>query len=129
MTEPLDLMNGSAVGSSDYLSCDSRANSDYEETDAEGGAYTDQELEEELQEPALARSSEPVVEHSPPYHDAGSPYDSSYHYKGQSSIETSSYHGNQSPTGASPHHGGRSPSPDTYSPRQVGHVYRHHLER
>lgn len=118
VTEPLDLMNGSAVGSSDYLSCDSRANSDYEETDAEGGAYTDQELEEELQEPALARSSEPVVEHSPPYHDAGSPYDSSYHYKGQSSIETSSYHGNQSPTEASPHHGGRSPSPDTY--RQEG---------
>lgn len=120
VTEPLDLMNGSGVGSSDYLSCDSRANSDYEETDAEGGAYTDQELEEELQEPALARSSEPVVEHSPPYHEAGSPYDSSYHYKGQSSIETSSYHGNQSPTGASPHHGGRSPSPDTYSPRQEG---------
>ncbi|KAG9480664.1 hypothetical protein GDO78_012239 [Eleutherodactylus coqui] len=118
VVEPLDLMNGSAVGSSDYLSCDSRANSDYEETDAEGGAYTDQELEEEFQEPALARSSEPVVEHSLPYHDVTSPYDSSYTYKRQSSIETSSYHDNQSPTEPSSHYGGQSPSRYTYSPTQ-----------
>ncbi|KAM4053401.1 tight junction protein ZO-3 isoform 2-T2 [Anomaloglossus baeobatrachus] len=117
VTEPFDLMNGSAVGSTDYLSCDSRANSDYEETDAEGGAYTDQELEEELQEPALARSSEPVVEHSPPYHDIHSPYDSSYNYRGQSSVETSSYHETQSPE-PSPHYRGHSPSFDTYSPAQ-----------
>ncbi|XP_075720245.1 tight junction protein ZO-3 isoform X2 [Rhinoderma darwinii] len=116
VTEPLELMNGSAVGSTDYLSCDSRANSDYEETDAEGGAYTDQELEEEFQEPALARSSEPVVEYSPSYHDYNSPYDSSYNHKGQSSVETSSYHGNQSPTEPSSHYRGQSASPNTYSP-------------
>ncbi|XP_056429522.1 tight junction protein ZO-3 isoform X3 [Hyla sarda] len=124
VTEPLDLMNGSAVGSTDYLSCDSRANSDYEETDAEGGAYTDQELDEEFQEPALARSSEPVVEHSPPYHDVNSPYDS-YHYKGQSSIETSSYHGNQSPTEPSSPYRGQSPSHDRYSPEQEAAVQPH----
>ncbi|KAG8594300.1 hypothetical protein GDO81_001146 [Engystomops pustulosus] len=116
VNEPLDLMNGSAVGSTDYLSCDSRANSDYEETDGEGGAYTDQELEEEFDEPALARSSEPVVEHSPSYHGVGTPYDSSYNYKGQSSIETSSYHENQSPTEPSSYYQGQSLSPSAYSP-------------
>ncbi|XP_040273628.1 tight junction protein ZO-3 isoform X1 [Bufo bufo] len=110
VNEPLDLMNGSAVGSADYLSCDSRANSDYEETDAEGGAYTDQELDEEFQEPALARSSEPVVEHSPSYHDIASPYERSYSYEGQSSIETSSYHENQSPTEPFSHYRDHSPS-------------------
>uniref|UniRef100_H3B258 Tight junction protein 3 n=1 Tax=Latimeria chalumnae TaxID=7897 RepID=H3B258_LATCH len=54
-------MSGQSRGSmSDYLSCDSRANSDYEDTDGEGGAYTDNELDEPFDEPALARSSEPV---------------------------------------------------------------------
>ncbi|XP_069623906.1 tight junction protein ZO-3 isoform X2 [Ranitomeya imitator] len=117
-TTPLIRMTGSEVWSTDYLSCDSRANSDYEETDAEGGAYTDQELEENFQEPALARSSEPVVEHSPPYHDNHSPYFSSYNYKSQSSIETASYHGNQSPSEPSSHYRGQSPLYNAHSPAQ-----------
>ncbi|XP_077109765.1 tight junction protein ZO-3 isoform X2 [Ranitomeya variabilis] len=117
-TTPLIRMTGSEVWSTDYLSCDSRANSDYEETDAEGGAYTDQELEENFQEPALARSSEPVVEHSPPYHDNHSPYFSSYNYKSHSSIETASYHGNQSPSEPSSHYRGQSPLYNAYSPAQ-----------
>ncbi|XP_063770903.1 tight junction protein ZO-3 isoform X2 [Pseudophryne corroboree] len=120
VTEPLYLLNESAVGSTDYLSCDSRANSDYEETDAEGGAYTDQELEEEFQEPALARSSEPVVEYQPPYHN--SPYDSSYNYRDQSPVKTSSYHGSNSPSNSptepSYPYRSHSPSHNTYSPPQ-----------
>uniref|UniRef100_A0A8C4Y8Y5 Tight junction protein 3 n=1 Tax=Gopherus evgoodei TaxID=1825980 RepID=A0A8C4Y8Y5_9SAUR len=42
------------------LTCDSRANSDYEDTDGEGGAYTDNEQDDDYAQPALARSSEPV---------------------------------------------------------------------
>lgn len=53
----------SAMGA-DYLSMDSRMISDYDDTADEGGAYTDHELDEpldELQESAIARSSEPVL--------------------------------------------------------------------
>ncbi|XP_051827916.1 tight junction protein ZO-3 isoform X1 [Antechinus flavipes] len=57
--ENLDLPHQDFGGSNAYLSCDSRVNSDYE-TDGEGGFYTDNDMEEELTEPALARSSEPV---------------------------------------------------------------------
>lgn len=53
-------------------STDSRHTSDYEDTDTEGGAYTDQELDETLNdevglptEPAITRSSEPVREDPP----------------------------------------------------------------
>uniref|UniRef100_A0A670K5R5 Tight junction protein 3 n=1 Tax=Podarcis muralis TaxID=64176 RepID=A0A670K5R5_PODMU len=60
--EGLDLLNQPSPTSPGYLTCDSRANSDYDETDAEGEAYTDQELDESYQEPALARSSEPTEE-------------------------------------------------------------------
>ncbi|XP_029421235.1 tight junction protein ZO-3 isoform X2 [Nannospalax galili] len=63
--ESLDLPHRSLADSSGDLSCDSRANSDYEDTDGEG--YTDGEgggahtgVEEEPPLPALARSSEPV---------------------------------------------------------------------
>lgn len=57
----MDLLNQPTAGSPGYLTCDSRANSDYEETDGEGEAYTDHELEEAYQaEPALSRSSEPT---------------------------------------------------------------------
>ncbi|XP_043909819.1 tight junction protein ZO-3 [Protopterus annectens] len=56
----LEMINEPMASTSDYLSCDSRANSDYEDTDAEGGAYTDNEMEDTFEEPALARSSEPV---------------------------------------------------------------------
>nr|XP_033812599.1 tight junction protein ZO-3 isoform X2 [Geotrypetes seraphini]XP_033812600.1 tight junction protein ZO-3 isoform X2 [Geotrypetes seraphini] len=58
--ENLDSLNQQNASGTDYLSCDSRANSDYEETDGEGGAYTDTEMEEIFEQPALARSSEPV---------------------------------------------------------------------
>ena len=47
----------------DYLSLDSRLASDYEDTADEGGAYTDNELDEPMNEPqvsAISRSSEPV---------------------------------------------------------------------
>uniref|UniRef100_A0A3P8RG47 Tight junction protein 2a (zona occludens 2) n=1 Tax=Astatotilapia calliptera TaxID=8154 RepID=A0A3P8RG47_ASTCA len=50
---------------SDYLSMDSRMTSDYDDTADEGGAYTDNELDETLDEPqpvsAIGRSSEPVL--------------------------------------------------------------------
>ncbi|XP_067297718.1 tight junction protein ZO-1 isoform X14 [Pseudorasbora parva] len=63
----------SAPGSEySMYSTDSRHTSDYEDTDTEGGAYTDQELDETLNdevgppsEPAITRSSEPVQEDLP----------------------------------------------------------------
>uniref|UniRef100_A0A3B3QKL4 Zona occludens protein 1 n=2 Tax=Paramormyrops kingsleyae TaxID=1676925 RepID=A0A3B3QKL4_9TELE len=63
----------SAPGSEySMYSTDSRHTSDYEDTDTEGGAYTDQELDETLNdevglpsEPAITRSSEPVTEDPP----------------------------------------------------------------
>ncbi|XP_067872581.1 tight junction protein ZO-3-like isoform X2 [Heterodontus francisci] len=65
-TEDLELMNRSTSVSMDYLSCDeSRANSDYEDTDGEGGAYTDNELDDTLDEPAITRSSEPFRTEAP----------------------------------------------------------------
>ncbi|XP_078286159.1 tight junction protein 1-like isoform X4 [Rhinoraja longicauda] len=61
----------SAPGSEySMYSTDSRHTSDYDDTDTEGGAYTDQELDETLNddigptEPAITRSSEPVREDS-----------------------------------------------------------------
>lgn len=51
--------------SADYLSMDSRLTSDYEDTADEGGAYTDNELDETMDEAqpvsAISRSSEPVL--------------------------------------------------------------------
>lgn len=70
--ENLDLPHRGLADSSADLSCDSRVNSDYEETDGEG--YTDGEGvdgDEGPPAPALARSSEPVQEdeaQSPPHH-------------------------------------------------------------
>ncbi|XP_063170092.1 tight junction protein ZO-1 isoform X2 [Candoia aspera] len=81
----------SAPGSEySMYSTDSRHTSDYEDTDTEGGAYTDQELDETLNdevgtppESAITRSSEPVREDSagvhqenqayPPYGSQGQP--------------------------------------------------------
>ncbi|XP_042199053.1 tight junction protein ZO-1 isoform X7 [Callorhinchus milii] len=61
----------SAPGSEySMYSTDSRHTSDYDDTDTEGGAYTDQELDETLNddigptESAITRSSEPVLEDS-----------------------------------------------------------------
>ncbi|RXM29156.1 Tight junction protein ZO-1 [Acipenser ruthenus] len=68
----------SAPGSEySMYSTDSRHTSDYEDTDTEGGAYTDQELDETLNdevgplpESAITRSSEPVCEDPPVIQDA-----------------------------------------------------------
>ncbi|KAL4660680.1 tight junction protein ZO-1-like isoform X2 [Arapaima gigas] len=70
----------SAPGSEySMYSTDSRHTSDYEDTDTEGGAYTDQELDETLNdeagppaEPAITRSSEPVRD-DPPVLPSGPP--------------------------------------------------------
>ncbi|XP_024865526.1 tight junction protein ZO-2a isoform X1 [Kryptolebias marmoratus] len=60
-----DRMSYLSAMSADYLSMDSRLTSDYDDTADEGGAYTDNELDEPLDEPqpvsAISRSSEPVL--------------------------------------------------------------------
>ncbi|NWS77729.1 ZO3 protein, partial [Crotophaga sulcirostris] len=58
--ESLDLLNPPSTAASGYLTCDSHANSDYDDTDGEAGAYTDGEVEDTYDQPGLARSSEPV---------------------------------------------------------------------
>ncbi|XP_048030754.1 tight junction protein ZO-2a isoform X2 [Megalobrama amblycephala] len=64
-----DRMSYLSAMSADYLSMDSRLTSDYEDTADEGGAYTDNELDESTDEPqpmsAISRSSEPVSEERP----------------------------------------------------------------
>ncbi|NXC38432.1 ZO3 protein, partial [Penelope pileata] len=60
LEDSLNLLNPSSRAASGYLTCDSHANSDYDETDGEAGAYTDGEAEDAYQQPALARSSEPA---------------------------------------------------------------------
>ncbi|KAM4708646.1 tight junction protein ZO-3 isoform 2-T3 [Discoglossus pictus] len=129
--EPLDLMDDPSAGAKDYLSCDSRANSDYEETDAEGGAYTDHELDEEFQEPALARSSEPVLEHQPAYYRANSPQEISTYYRHQSPPEPSYRSGSQSPPEPSYHFGSQSPPEPSFeyrtqSPAETASYHRTH---
>lgn len=61
-----DRMSYLSAMSADYLSMDSRLTSDYDDTADEGGAYTDNELDESTDEPqpmsAISRSSEPVSE-------------------------------------------------------------------
>ncbi|XP_005381713.1 PREDICTED: tight junction protein ZO-1 isoform X4 [Chinchilla lanigera] len=72
----------SAPGSEySMYSTDSRHTSDYEDTDTEGGAYTDQELDETLNdevgtppESAITRSSEPVREDSTGMHHENQTY-------------------------------------------------------
>ncbi|XP_072138192.1 tight junction protein 1 isoform X1 [Mobula birostris] len=70
----------SAPGSEySMYSTDSRHTSDYDDTDTEGGAYTDQELDETLNddigptESAITRSSEPVREDSSMMHPESMP--------------------------------------------------------
>ncbi|XP_042650901.1 tight junction protein ZO-3 isoform X2 [Tyto alba] len=60
LEDSLDLLNPPSAAASGYLSCDSQANSDYDDTDGEAGAYTDAEAEEVCDQPGLARSSEPA---------------------------------------------------------------------
>ncbi|XP_041816575.1 tight junction protein ZO-2a isoform X3 [Chelmon rostratus] len=66
-----DRMSYLSAMSADYLSMDSRLTSDYEDTADEGGAYTDNELDEPLDEPqpvsAISRSSEPVLPDERPH--------------------------------------------------------------
>ncbi|XP_070844690.1 tight junction protein ZO-2a isoform X6 [Chaetodon trifascialis] len=66
-----DRMSYLSAMSADYLSMDSRLTSDYEDTADEGGAYTDNELDEPLDEPqpvsAISRSSEPVLPDEKPH--------------------------------------------------------------
>ncbi|KAM4887384.1 tight junction protein ZO-3 [Thomomys bottae] len=64
LEDSLDLPHRDLGDSNADLSCDSRANSDYEETDGEGGPHTD--VDEGPPAPALARSSEPVRVDEPP---------------------------------------------------------------
>ncbi|KAK1801048.1 hypothetical protein P4O66_022752 [Electrophorus voltai] len=59
-----DHMSYLSAMSADYLSMDSRVTSDYDDTADEGGAYTDNELDEPLEHQrvsAISRSSEPVM--------------------------------------------------------------------
>ncbi|XP_035748893.1 tight junction protein ZO-3 [Egretta garzetta] len=68
LEDSLDLPNSRSVATSGYLTCDSQANSDYDDTDGEAGAYTDGEAEDAYDQPGLARSSEPAQmspSHSP----------------------------------------------------------------
>lgn len=58
--DTLDLLNAPSTVASGYLTCDSHANSDYEDTDGEASAYTDGEGEDAYDQPGLARSSEPA---------------------------------------------------------------------
>ncbi|XP_040548432.2 tight junction protein ZO-3 isoform X2 [Gallus gallus] len=60
LEDSLDLLNPPSRAASGYLTCDSHANSDYDDTDGEGGAYTDGEAEDAYSHPALSRSSEPA---------------------------------------------------------------------
>ncbi|KAG8595716.1 hypothetical protein GDO81_001604 [Engystomops pustulosus] len=64
-----DRMSYLTAMGADYLSCDSRLISDFEDTDGEGGAYTDNELDEIVDDPvpvsAISRSSEPVHPEEP----------------------------------------------------------------
>lgn len=61
MEDSLELLNPPSTVASGYLTCDSQANSDYDDTtDGEAGAYTDGEAEDAYDQPGLARSSEPA---------------------------------------------------------------------
>lgn len=58
-----DRMSYLSAMSADYLSMDSRLTGDFDDTADEGGAYTDNELDEPTDEPRVSgksRSSEPV---------------------------------------------------------------------
>ncbi|XP_030365626.1 tight junction protein ZO-3 [Strigops habroptila] len=60
LEDSLDLLNSSRAAASGYLTCDSRANSDYEDTDGEAGTCTDGEAEDTYDQGGLSRSSEPA---------------------------------------------------------------------
>ncbi|XP_062936392.1 tight junction protein ZO-2 isoform X2 [Cynocephalus volans] len=84
--DPEDRMSYLTAMGADYLSCDSRLISDFEDTDGEGGAYTDNELDEPAEEPlvsSITRSSEPVQHEEAKTQNREESYDfsKSYEYK------------------------------------------------
>ncbi|XP_012497069.1 PREDICTED: tight junction protein ZO-2 isoform X3 [Propithecus coquereli] len=84
--DPEDRMSYLTAMGADYLSCDSRLISDFEDTDGEGGAYTDNELDEPAEEPlvsSITRSSEPVQHEEAKTQNREESYDvsKSYDYK------------------------------------------------
>uniref|UniRef100_A0A8C3YM30 Tight junction protein 2 n=1 Tax=Catagonus wagneri TaxID=51154 RepID=A0A8C3YM30_9CETA len=90
--DPEDRMSYLTAMGADYLSCDSRLISDFEDTDGEGGAYTDNELDEPAEEPlvsSITRSSEPVQheEAKTPYREDS--FDRSYDCKSNPSAVAS----------------------------------------
>ncbi|XP_035294345.1 tight junction protein ZO-2 isoform X2, partial [Cricetulus griseus] len=78
--DPEDRMSYLTAMGADYLSCDSRLISDFEDTDGEGGAYTDNELDEPAEESlvsSITRSSEPVQHEEARNQNREESYDSS----------------------------------------------------
>ncbi|XP_043826010.1 tight junction protein ZO-2 isoform X3 [Dromiciops gliroides] len=89
-----DRMSYLTAMGADYLSCDSRLISDFEDTDGEGGAYTDNELDEpaeESQVSSITRSSEPAQHEEAKFQNKDEPYDISktYEYKPNNSVTAS----------------------------------------
>ncbi|XP_024410961.2 tight junction protein ZO-2 isoform X1 [Desmodus rotundus] len=87
--DPEDRMSYLTAMGADYLSCDSRLISDFEDTDGEGGAYTDNELDEPAEEllvSSITRSSEPVQHEEARTQNREEPWDysRSYEYKSNS---------------------------------------------
>ncbi|NWU93192.1 ZO3 protein, partial [Upupa epops] len=60
LEDSLDLLNPPTAVTSGYLTCDSQANSDYDDTDGEAGAYTDGEVEDGYEQPRLTHCPEPA---------------------------------------------------------------------
>ncbi|KAM8803802.1 tight junction protein 2 isoform 4-T4 [Rhynchonycteris naso] len=104
--DPEDRMSYLTAMGADYLSCDSRLISDFEDTDGEGGAYTDNELDEPAEEPlvsSITRSSEPVQheEARTQNREESFDYSRSYEYKSNSPLAAA---GNEIPGApAKPH--------------------------
>uniref|UniRef100_A0A2I3GQR2 Tight junction protein 2 n=1 Tax=Nomascus leucogenys TaxID=61853 RepID=A0A2I3GQR2_NOMLE len=120
-----------SLRNADYLSCDSRLISDFEDTDGEGGAYTDNELDEPAEEPlvsSITRSSEPVQheEAKPQNKEESYDFSKSYEYKSNPSAvagnETpgASTKGYPPPVAAKPTFGWSILKPSTPIPPQEG---------
>ncbi|XP_030232260.1 tight junction protein ZO-1 isoform X3 [Gadus morhua] len=106
-----DRLSYLSAPGSEYSMCstDSRHTSDYEDTDTEGGAYTDQELDETLNDdvggppaaPAITRSSEPVRDDPPVIQEP--PGYTNYHQPGPSPGPAAGHaHNHMAATGAVP---------------------------
>uniref|UniRef100_A0A2K6CPK6 Tight junction protein 2 n=1 Tax=Macaca nemestrina TaxID=9545 RepID=A0A2K6CPK6_MACNE len=129
--DPEDRMSYLTAMGADYLSCDSRLISDFEDTDGEGGAYTDNELDEPAEEPlvsSITRSSEPVQHEEAKTQNKEESYDfsKSYEYKSNPSAvagnETpaASTKGYPPPVAAKPAFGRSILKPSTPIPPQEG---------